>query len=384
MSIERLSRSLHIVSFLVLCAGVFLLSGCDAIGGNDEEDLRDLAVIPEPATSEYDIAVASETEDQAVSAAFTEDEKVDYATYIDDEQRAATVFFGEDGLPRRLVDGEKVIVFENYGGGTFDAGVVTSEGDVKVVRDVNSPDRIEDLKSAAANSKGSKDLEPSEAAESASIAVDAGACAAAAVATKASFGLAVPAAVSACGSFFLNSAAAITGSESVDTAASGWSLTWCSAGDKVSCASEALSAMGDNLEESKSTIDEREEEIAEGTGVLRFAGVWSYPDREDDWFVVEKEKAFDAFLDEDNNCYDVAIGDFVSVDSNVFTYERREDGVQIELEYNRLSEEELRVRRLSDDLTLTMELNSEGDSDTYLNNRCGGSSTSASSKLIGR
>jgi hypothetical protein len=291
-----------------------------------------------------------------------------------------TVKLDEQGRPTVGVAGPYVATIGNYEGSRADVALLdTGSGEITTYEDV---DLGVDL-STSNFSKQSDDLTPAEAFDAASVGVTAFVCTLAFIDIS-GFSAA------ACGASVLLQA----GTRALQETAWGETAEWVGFGvDALECTSNGVACVAAGidlgqqiLEEDETQIEENEEEIAQASGVARFGGVWGYPDpdRQNDWFVVEKGKAFDAIFDENNDCYDLSIGDYVSVDGNVFTYERREDGAQIELEYNRLSEEELRVRRLSDDLTFTFELNSGEDGDTYLSNRCEGASTSVLPKLIGR
>jgi hypothetical protein len=365
---------------LVVLLGATLV-GCDVLGlEDDDEEIPEFSILdPESVDalqdSEFDVAAAAPRDDQVLAASLGDGGDLDRVVYIDEDQNAATVFVGDDGLPERAVIDDNVLVFSNYTEDTFDIAAITPDGETYIERELELPDvateLLEDLEGTGSAALSAKSVSWATVTRGASLVMDTALCGGAIAAAKPTFGATVPMAISSCGSAALTIAAAVSDSEPVKGVAAGWNLSWCQgAGDPLACVNVVLDLSAEAIEESENTIDEREEEVAQTTGALRFAGVWGYPDRDGDWFVVEEDKAFDAFYDSADDCYSVTIGDYVSVDGNVFTYERREDGEQIDLEYERLEEDELRVERLDPPLELIMSLAPTEDPEDFLDNRC--------------
>jgi hypothetical protein len=376
---ETMTFSRPLAYLLVVLLGATLV-GCDVLGlEDDDEEIPEFSILdPELVDalqdSEFDVAAAAPRDDQVLAASLGDGDDLDRVVYIDEDQNAATVFVGDDGLPERAVIDDNVLVFSNYTEDTFDIAAITPNGETYIERELELPDvateLLEDLEGTGSAALSAKSVSWANVTRGASLVMDTALCGGAIAAAKPTFGATVPMAISSCGSALLTTAAAVSDSEPVKAAAAGWNFSWCKAGEASACVSEVLDLSAEAIEGSENTIDEREEEVAQTTGALRFAGVWGYPDRDGDWFVVEEDKAFDAFYDSEDDCYSVTIGDYVSVDGNVFTYERREDGEQIDLEYERLEEDELRVERLDPPLELIMSLAPTEDPEDFLDNRC--------------
>lgn len=373
--------------FVLVLLVSFSFVSCDSAGDSSPNpNLVDGVALS--GSDRSDVAAVATHEDGEWFTAYSREgpNQVSEVVYSDGDGNRATIKFDNRGRPSTAVTGPYVLTFGNFNGSRADVALVdTRSGEIETFDQV---DLGTDFSSLRLSKAEDEELSPAEAAEVGGYGLTAFFCAAAVVpAPDSPF----------TGALCAGSVLAQVATAAAEQAGWGDTAEWVGFGISVgSCAgeggtgpscAEAVVEAGDiALDEDENQIEENEEEVAQASGVARFGGVWGYPDpdRQDDWFVVEEEKAFDAFRNEDDSCYDVTIGDYVGFDGNVFRYERREDGKIFRFEYTRVSEEELRIRRLSDDFTLTLQLDSEENADTYLNNRCGGSSTSSSSTLIAR
>ena len=358
---------------LVWFALLVIVSGC-GIFGSDKEDDPDL----------YDGLAVSTTDDPLMPVIATHESGEFLGAMVDPETGDLTnivyhtdegsllVTVDEFGRPSKVTDGEYIYLMGNYRNGLVDVARIDPDGSIVTEEGVQLDENFEPNESVNKKLQVQFDLDltTGDLITGAGIAVGTFACA---KATIFSAGLAaLP-----CFGALVGVTAALTSesypelSETSGYIGYGLGFSGCGTGSPESCVGLLIQLGGDIHSNGNSVFSNNEQEVASASGVIRFGGVWQYPDRPDDWFVVEKERVFDAFYNNNNNCYEVNIGEFVSVDGNVFTYQVPPDNFRIDLVYTRLNEDELHVERIDPPLELTMSRSTTQNPEYFITNRCG-------------
>lgn len=383
MNYSFVRRFFWFVLLSLLLGSSLILSGCDS-GGSSSPDPELKNGVALSGSDQSDVAaVATHEEGEWLTAYSREDpNQVSEVVYGAGDGNRATIKLDGEGRPSIAVTGPYVLTFGNYNGNRADVALVdTRTGEIKTFDQV---DLGADFESLNLSKSGAKNLSPEEATEAASYGATAFICSMAAIPAPDS-----PFTGAGCAASVLLQ----VGTEAAEQAGWGDTAQWVGFGVDVgecgaehgfgpSCYEGLIDAAGIVLEEDEGQIDESEEDVAQASGVARFGGVWKRQDIGEAWFVVEKEKVFDAFYNSNDDCYDLTIGDFVSVDGDIFTYKNRSAGTEVSLKYERQGESGLWVERLNDGSTWTMNYDSSQDTDNFLNNQCGSPSMVPASQLI--
>lgn len=330
---------------------VFHFSGCSIFDSNDDDNEPSFSVI-EDVGGNLDVAIANEEHDILIGVSYDSENRLEKSVFVNEEGEAASAWFTEDGMPERLIIGDNIIVFSNYTETHFDVLGISESGEIFIEREVEIPEELIVYKDTFVDSQGEKVFKKAISLDSNDInklgwAWDGLICAGSVASVKATFGLTLPFAVSSCGSLGLRTAAEVTDSQEIEFAPTAWNLAWCTHSDFTACVGLGLDVLEDELQRSEEITENRREEIAQGTGSLKFGGIWRYRDI-DGHFVMETIRAFDAIQNPDQNCYNLQIMNFVESDGNKFVYRRAEDGFEIEAEFELIEKDVLKAIRLND------------------------------------
>ncbi|MBP3194033.1 hypothetical protein, partial [Natronogracilivirga saccharolytica] len=346
---------------LVWLALLVIVSGCGIFGSDkeDEEQWENGYALIETNDEAFPIIIGHES-GMNFAMGYSGDEIDKVVVWEKDREEDVLVFYMDaKGLPEKVIADGYIFLFENYdfSENVVDMAMISPDGEISTERAVPIPEMI---------------LEKSfggTIARLVSIGMDVGVCAVGIKTAKLGVGLAL---LPSCGSAVLSGIAMVTDSDAFRTASAAWSTAVCHTGLSLAdCTGITLEVVARGFDSAEERKEEGQSEIASASGVIRFGGVWQYPDRPDDWFVVEKERVYDALYNNNQNCYVVTIGEFVGVDGNVFTYQVPPDNFRIDLVYTRLNEDELHVERIDPPLELTMSRSTTQNPEYFITNRCG-------------
>jgi len=374
---------------LLICGGGLILTGCDS--GTSQPDAKLIDGVALSGSENSDVAAVATHKDGEWLTAYSREDpsRVSEVVYGSGQGEQATVKLDDKGRPSIAVTGPYVLSFGNYNGNRADVALVdTRSGDIKTFDQIDLGVDFESLNlstSAESSKPGkSKDITPEQATEAAGYGATTFVCAAAAIPAPDS-----PFTGAACAGSVLFQVA----TEAASRAGWGETAQWvgfgidvadCAGSHGVDCVVSLIDVADIALDESETQISENEDDVAQASGVAQFGGKWSYRDINRGWFVMNEDLSYDAIYDEDESCYIIVRLDFLKVDGDRFTYERRSDGSQIRAEFTFESEDVLTATRLNDGEEFKWNRDPSQNTDEFFDNECTSSSSGSAANHLSR
>lgn len=359
---------------LLFAVGVLILAGCDS-GGLAPDRVLKRGVAVSGAEDEV-AAVATHREGEWLAAYSREgSEYVSEVVYSTADGDRAFVKLDGEGRPLLAVAGPHVLAFGRYDGPRADVGLVNTEsGRIETFDQVDLRTDFGSNEPAGSDSTANS---PAQATETAGHGIAALVCSMAAISALDS-----PLLEDACQkSALLQVATGAT--EQTDweetTELIGWGSKINECGDNYgpSCLEALIGASGTVVEETQAQIDDSEQEVAQASVVVRFGGTWSYQDLDQSFFVIEEDLSYDISYSNFGDCYFINRLEPLGLNKNQFRY-RVDSGEDIvTLKFDRVGAEVLTVTRLSDGKKFEWVLSTAQDLQTFLDDECGSSSSTA-------
>ena len=374
---QKPDRTMTLRPFVYLLALLLgsTLVGCDIVGlgDDDEPDLIKGMAAAETGDNEVPFVATHRDGEYMVLLSEPDSDRITGVTYSIVDGESLTLHLDEDGLPRKATDGEYIYLMENYRESVVDVVRIDPDGSIEVERDAELDTEFYNFAetfSDKAEARVLSDISLGQGIALGGIALGTFGCVKATIWTLGAAG--VP-----CGKALASATTAVAAGMAADEVAktSSWigyqlGIPGCVMGDPEACLGTLVQFSGDIVKIAEDRFDEREEEIAQATSALRFAGVWDYRTIDDGFFVIEDDRAYDAITQPGDTCYSINIVDFVSVDGNVFTWEYPDSGATLEAELELVSEDVLTATRLADGATFTWDRAVDQDTDRFFNNAC--------------
>ena len=265
------------IFFPFLCGIIILLPSCKKDSDSNDQintkmDIPAISIIDISQESNWDYWVLGKKDYYFIKESNSKPEAVFFHSYEDNEEYS--IFFKSTGLPDKVVVNNYIFIFDNFNGTKVDIGVLYPNGEIEIIREVESGINWDELL-----------LKHDQSTEAWSDVVRwtgriAGGipCALSVAATVATAGSGWPLAAWTCGNYLLGLSASIANdygvnngfTDFVDTYSMASTSLSCSSGNAIAClsgiASLTYNAWADDLEE----IEERHDEIQVVASALEY------------------------------------------------------------------------------------------------------------------
>jgi hypothetical protein len=374
--------------FIVLFTTMMISCEKDPPTASEDHEWFNGFAIEETDSPDFQLLAAHEEEGFFAIDLGSNDSTVDRVIYFNEiEDLEIGIWFNENGMPVKAVSDKYIFLYENYTESTVDIALLTPENEL-IIEENFKIETIakgytdllqEEFNSTNQQVKINQGFSVSRAIKFAGLGVGLVSCGAA---IKASVGLALAVIAKPCGGLAISAASTFGPKDDVPLqgttgfTSAALATTSCIMRDD-NCIQYTLTTVGAIAGLFESLIEDREENIASGTGYLRFGGIWDRKDHDVLWLIIEKDQILEPFYSIESQCYIIYQAQFIAVEGNIFTY-KAQNGNTIDLRYQRLPGDLLEITRLSDGFTAILSPSNRGE--TSFTPECGESSKIANMK----
>jgi len=266
----KFNRFITASTVVIIC---FLAYQCKKTNEVSQPELPDISVVDISQESDWDYWLVGPENYFYIKENNSLPVAVSY--HSAEHNKDISIFFDNGGLPNKVVIDDYIYLFDNFNGTKVDIGALSPNGDIEIIREVETNFNWDNY-----NAKLGKITGWSDVVNWTGRVVGGIPCALTAAAAVASGGLFVPVTAFVCGSYILSLAADITTDEFgihngftdfVDTYGMAGTAISCSSGHDayLSCATGAASSALDSWADDLAEIENRENEVQVVAGALR-------------------------------------------------------------------------------------------------------------------
>lgn len=271
---------------------VFTIIACEEDSKDKYEPMPDIAIVDISDDSDWDYWVVGKGDYFFIEESGGYPTAVSY--HVADDNKNISIFFTNNGMPNKVVIDDYIYIFDNFDGDEVDIAAISPNGDIQIVRKVDSGINWDNY-----NARLGKVNAWSDVVNWTGRVLSGVPCALTAAAAVSTGGIFTPVTVFVCGSFILSLAGDIAEdefdvnngfTEFADLYGMSGTALSCHSGDLVGCgigaASSALDTWADDLEEIENREDEvqvAEGALIAGSGQVQITLTWDTTDDIDLW-----------------------------------------------------------------------------------------------------